>query len=72
MDVVVEQLEKHGQGGNCTESQHWPMTYHNSFIIADQSEAWVLETAGSQWAAECVKSMLLLSFSFILLEMNLC
>ncbi|XP_073402022.1 secernin-3 [Dendrobates tinctorius] len=53
LDVIVGLLEKYGQGGNCMES---PMsfTYHNSFLIADRKDAWILETAGRYWAAEKV------------------
>ncbi|RWS05951.1 secernin-1-like protein, partial [Dinothrombium tinctorium] len=55
LDVITQLLEKNGQGGACEESQN-PIMYHNSFIIADVSEAWVLETAGRLWAAERVVS----------------
>ena len=52
LEIIVELLEKYGQGGNCFFDT--PLKYHNSFIIADPSEAWVLETADSYWVAECV------------------
>ncbi|NXM24261.1 SCRN3 protein, partial [Oxyruncus cristatus] len=54
LNVIVDLLEKYGQGGNCMES-HMTFTYHNSFLIADRKEAWVLETSEKYWAAEKVE-----------------
>jgi len=54
LGVIVELLEKHGQGGNCAE--HFVFNYHNSFLTADKNEAWVLETAGKYWVAERITS----------------
>lgn len=56
LTVIVDLLEKYGQGGNCMES-HMAFTYYNSFLIADRKEAWVLETSGKYWAAEKVEGM---------------
>jgi secernin len=52
LQVIIDGLEQYGQGGNCAE--HFSFTYHNSFLIADRKEAWVLETAGKYWVAERV------------------
>ncbi|XP_028991684.1 secernin-3 isoform X1 [Betta splendens] len=53
VDVVTELLEKYGQGGSCMEDESG-FTYHNSFLISDRREAWLLETSGKYWAAEKV------------------
>ncbi len=54
LHVIVDLMAAYGQGGNCAE--HFDMTYHNSYLLADPAEAWVLETAGSYWVAEQITS----------------
>ena len=53
VSVMVELLERHGQGGPCSYERSG-FTYDNSFLVADPSTAFVLETAGSRWATEVV------------------
>lgn len=55
LEVITNLLAKYGQGGNCGFKH--ATYYHNSFIIADPREAWVLETADKHWAAEKVKDI---------------
>lgn len=55
VEVITKLLADYGQGGICGYEDK-NMAYHNSYIIADSSEAWVLETAGSLWAAKRVTS----------------
>ena len=53
MQVIIELLEQFGQGGNCASHGN-EMYYHNSFLIANADDAWVLETIDKQWAAKQV------------------
>jgi len=55
LNVIIELLEEYGQGGACAESDP-SFTYDNSFLVVDGGEAWVLETAGTYWAAERVRT----------------
>ena len=53
--VITQLLEQYGQSGNCGFAHKF--YYHNSYLIADPQEAWVLETADRHWAAEQVKDI---------------
>ncbi|MHA1338136.1 MAG: C69 family dipeptidase [Promethearchaeota archaeon] len=56
LKVITDLLEKYHQGGGCAYGDSSWM-YHNSFLIADPKEAYVLETADDWWAAEKVKDV---------------
>lgn len=49
---IIYLLDRYGQGGNCGYTKK--MQYHNSFIVADKDEAYVLETAGKYWVSKKV------------------
>ncbi len=52
LEVMVDLLGRHGQGGMADRT--FEQAYDSSFLVADASTAWVLETAGRTWAAEPV------------------
>lgn len=53
LDTITTLLETYGQGGNC--SYRHSFYYHNSFIIADKHEAYILETIDRLWVAKKVE-----------------
>lgn len=56
LTIMTELLEKYHQGGGCAyDDPGW--MYHNSFIITDPKEAYVLETADDWWIVEKIKSV---------------
>ncbi len=52
--VLIDLLERHGQGGPCSYERPG-FTYDNSFLVVDPGGAVVVETAGRSWATEEVR-----------------
>jgi len=51
-DAIAAVIARHGQFGSASPTKGTGGGYHNSFIIADASEAWVLETTGGHCVAK--------------------
>ena len=54
VEVVTDLLEAHGQGGRAGYHDR-RFHYDNSFLVADASEAWQVETSGRTWVAREVR-----------------
>jgi dipeptidase len=55
LEVFGEALSRHGQGGNCElrGNSH----FDSSYLVSDRHTAFVIETAGRDWAAREVKGV---------------
>jgi secernin len=53
VDLISALIETHGQGGSGYSDKDWP--YHNSFLVADRGDAYLLETSNRQWAVRRVR-----------------
>jgi dipeptidase len=55
INIITSLIAEFGQGGN--HGLVHQSYYHNSYILADPQDAWVLETAGPHWAAKQIKGI---------------
>jgi secernin len=53
LEVITKLIEEYGQWGSAVVGEEKP--YNNSFIIADRTEAWVLETVDRHWVAKRIQ-----------------
>jgi secernin len=53
VQVMTELVSRYGQGKFANDAD--VMTYDNSYIVADPREAYVIETAGHEWAVKQVE-----------------
>jgi len=60
LEQLIELTERFTQGGRM-EHRSGLVRYHNSYMIADTTTAWVLETAGKFWAAKRVHGVATIS-----------
>jgi dipeptidase len=54
LELITSLVEEYGQDA-CAGYEDKNFYYFSSYIIADAKDAWLLETAGEQWAAKKLK-----------------
>jgi len=60
LDLLIDFTERFPQGGRMGHRIR-SFRYNSSFIVADPSKAWILETAGQLWAAKRVRGVATIS-----------
>jgi dipeptidase len=64
LEVITSLLEEFGQGGNASATGQ--TYYHNTYMVADPHEAWVLETSDRHWVAEKVRDVQSISNGYMI------
>ena len=64
VEVMGDMVHTYGQGGNCEMNGN--SHFDSSYLIADREEAWILETAGREWAARRTRSIDSISNAFVI------
>lgn len=55
VELISTLVAAHGQGGSGYADTEWP--YHNSFLVADRSAAYLLETSDRRWAVRQISDV---------------
>lgn len=55
IQIMTDLLKKYGQGGNCEMSGN--SHFDSSFLMSDTKEAYILETAGRDWAVKRIDDL---------------
>jgi secernin len=64
VNFIAHSVEERPQGGN--GAYKGKLVYHNSYLVADFEDAWIVETAGRRWAARRLRSHGAISNSYSL------
>ena len=67
IQCIADLLQAHGQGG-AAGYRDKSFRYDSSFILADPTESWVMETAGKEWVANKVERFYAISNALSLRE----